>query len=117
PSCTFARAPDAGHPSASSGHRTRAARASGLARPFRRLVRERNPPRCPVARPVKEGRADQGEPKFMNRSNFDKTAGTFAALAALSALGVTGYRHASAETKATPQEAAVKVQTVQVNEG
>jgi membrane fusion protein (multidrug efflux system) len=53
----------------------------------------------------------------MNRSNFEKTTGTLVALAALSALGVAGCRHASAETKAAPQEAAVKVQTIQVNEG
>jgi membrane fusion protein (multidrug efflux system) len=50
-------------------------------------------------------------------TNFEKTAGVLVAFAALSALGAAGCRHASAETKAPPQEPVVKVETVSVNEG
>jgi membrane fusion protein (multidrug efflux system) len=53
----------------------------------------------------------------MNRSNFETKTLTLVALAACSALGVVGCRHASAETKSAPQEPAVKVQTVKVDEG
>jgi membrane fusion protein, multidrug efflux system len=53
----------------------------------------------------------------MNRSNFENRTFSLMAFAALSALGAAGCRHASAETKAAPQEPVIKVQTVQVDEG
>lgn len=52
----------------------------------------------------------------MTRARLDIT-GSFALLAALTGLGVTGCRHASAEAKVSREEAAVKVQTITVDEG